>query len=134
MALVGGGAGVDKDGLARLVDQPGATCSRLTFEAAGAKMAASVQPPVDARNWLLLSTLVQTWVHPFPCWERVTSTLKSPLKSPFEVSLEVSLCSLPLKSPFEMFTSLFCCQAFLLSGWVISRQKRERLFHGCVLK
>ena len=40
--LVGGGVGVDKDGLARLDDQPGATCSRLKSGAARAKRAASV--------------------------------------------------------------------------------------------
>ena len=60
VALVGEGVGVDKGGLARLVGaQPGGTCSRLTI--------------VAARDWPLLSTLVQTWVHLPPQWERVTS-------------------------------------------------------------
>ena len=71
--LVGGGVGVDKDGLARLDDaQPGATCSRLTIVAARAKMVASGPSVVDARNWPQLSTFVQTLLHLSPQWERVT--------------------------------------------------------------
>ena len=72
VALEGEGVRVDKGGLARLDDQPGATCSRLTIGAARAKMAAS-GPSVDARDWPQLSTFVQTCLHPSPQWERETN-------------------------------------------------------------
>ena len=64
LVLAQEGGVLAKAGLVRLGDQPGASCSRLRIGVAIAKMAAAGQPFVLARDWLMLSTLVQTWLHP----------------------------------------------------------------------
>ena len=69
LALAQEGGVLAKAGLVRLGVQPGASCSGLRIGAAIAKMAATGQPSVLTRDWLVLSTLVLCllgWVHPFP--------------------------------------------------------------------
>ena len=69
LALAQEGGVLAKAGLVRLGVQPGASCSGLRIGAAIAKMAATGQPSVLTRDWLVLSTLVLcllSWVHPFP--------------------------------------------------------------------
>ena len=64
LVLAQEGGVLAKAGLVRLGVQPGASCSRLTIRALGAKMAACRQPSVVAGDWKLLSTLVQTRLQP----------------------------------------------------------------------
>ena len=72
LALAQEGGVLAKAGLVRLGDQPGASRSRLRIGAAIANMAATGQQSVLTRDGLVLSTLVQTWLHPSLEWERVT--------------------------------------------------------------
>ena len=82
LALAGEGGVLSKAGLIRLgVVQPGAACSGLTIETA----AASDQPSVLDRDWLRLSTLVQSllhWNRLFPWREKVTTSPTIPALTP----------------------------------------------------